>query len=46
MEQQSKIEKKTLSNGLTIIHKHVPAETVTVEFSVHTGSIMETKQEA
>ncbi|MBI5003109.1 insulinase family protein [Candidatus Woesearchaeota archaeon] len=46
MEQQSKIEKKTLSNGLTIIHKKVPAETVTVEFSVHTGSIMETKQEA
>ncbi len=46
MREQSKVEKKVLENGLTIIHKQVPAETVTVEFSVHTGSIMETKQEA
>ncbi len=46
MQEQSKIEKKILSNGLMIIHKKVPAETVTVEFSVHTGSIMETKAEA
>lgn len=46
MQEQSKVEKKVLENGLTIIHKQVPAETVTVEFSVHTGSIMETKQEA
>lgn len=46
MQEQGKVEKKVLENGVTIIHKQVPAETVTVEFSVHTGSVMETKQEA
>jgi len=40
------MKKKTLSNGLTLIYKEVPSQTVTVEFSVHTGSILEKKAEA
>src|SRR3989338_3699748 len=40
------VQKKVLSNGLTILYKHCPSETVTVEFSVHTGSIMESSPEA
>ncbi len=39
------IHKKVLSSGLTIIHKPVASETVTVEFSVHTGSINESPAE-
>lgn len=42
----SKIHKTILPNGLTILFKQVPSETVAIEFSVHTGSIMETKEEA
>ncbi len=42
----SSVQKTVLSNGLTIIYKHCPSETVTVEFSVHTGSIMESSPEA
>ncbi|MFA6888389.1 MAG: pitrilysin family protein [Candidatus Woesearchaeota archaeon] len=38
--------KRVLSNGLTIIHNPVVSETVTVEFSVHTGSVAETSAEA
>ncbi|MBI5073016.1 insulinase family protein [Candidatus Woesearchaeota archaeon] len=40
------VQKKVLPNGLTILYKEVPSETVTVEFSVHTGSIMESSSEA
>ncbi|MEK6921186.1 MAG: pitrilysin family protein, partial [Nanoarchaeota archaeon] len=40
------VQKKVLSNGLTILYKHCPSETVTVEFSVHTGSIMESSPES
>lgn len=40
------VQKKVLSNGLTLLYKKVPSETVTVEFSVHTGSIMESTLEA
>jgi predicted Zn-dependent peptidase len=45
-KEGKKVQKKVLSNGLTILYKNVPSETVTVEFSVHTGSIMEKKDEA
>ncbi len=40
------MQKKVLSNGLTILYKETASETVTVEFSVHTGSIMESSSEA
>lgn len=40
------IQKKVLSHGLTIIHCPVASETVTVEFSVHAGSITECDSEA
>lgn len=43
---QRSVQKKVLSNGLTILYKEVSSETVTVEFSVHTGSIMESAAEA
>lgn len=35
------VQKKVLSNGLTVLYKPVAAETVTLIFSVHTGSIFE-----
>ncbi len=38
--------KKVLSNGLTIIYNPIASETVTVEFSVHTGSVAESPEEA
>lgn len=40
------LQKTVLPNGLTILYKEVSSKTVTVEFSVHTGSIMEKKEEA
>jgi predicted Zn-dependent peptidase len=40
------IHKEVLSHGLTIIHHPAAFETVTVEFSVHTGSVAETAAEA
>ncbi len=43
---QLPVIKKKLPNGLTILYKESPSETVTIEFSVHTGSIMEQKSEA
>jgi len=39
------VQKKILHNGLTILHKQVPSETVTLIFSVHTGSIFEIHKE-
>ncbi len=44
--QKDSLQRLVLPNGLTILYKEVHSETVTVEFSVHTGSIMEKKEEA
>lgn len=41
-----KIQKKNLANGLTVIYKHIPSAAVALEFSVRTGSIVETKNQA